>query len=241
MLYRKLKDYTLKDAILFEEKDKQFLALKKMYKIKRIPDNLYLFLIIANALISFQLSWTGENYWIEFSNWDWNKYKNKSSILIEFENLLKNWKNNRRFVNMKLKRLKKLLFNEYNLYWQTFFNYFMWNIEFYYRKMNILAEDLANIMSQNKKAKTIVFAVKMFSYGARNVFWYLEKFPNTLIIPLDSRLKKLYKTYVWFGSKKDMENYYLDLSKKLNIPSLHLDAILWVNYNKLIKNNCVEI
>jgi N-glycosylase/DNA lyase len=36
--------------------------------------------------------------------------------------------------------------------------------------MNLLAEDLAKIMNQSRDAKTIVFAVKMFSYGARNLF-----------------------------------------------------------------------
>jgi N-glycosylase/DNA lyase len=56
MLYNKLKNYTIEDAIKFEEKDRQFLALKRLYQNKKFSDELYLFLIIANALISFQLS-----------------------------------------------------------------------------------------------------------------------------------------------------------------------------------------
>jgi N-glycosylase/DNA lyase len=55
-LIDKLKSYTLKDAIEIESKDRQFLALKGLYKNKKFSDGLYLFLVIANALISFQLS-----------------------------------------------------------------------------------------------------------------------------------------------------------------------------------------
>jgi len=65
-LYKKLEKYTISDAIEFEKKDRQFLALKKLYnEIKlgypqgvplQILSN-YLFLIIANSLICYQLSW----------------------------------------------------------------------------------------------------------------------------------------------------------------------------------------
>jgi N-glycosylase/DNA lyase len=55
-LYNKLKKYTLEDAIKIEEQDRQFLALKNLYKNKKINNFNYLFLIIANALICYQLS-----------------------------------------------------------------------------------------------------------------------------------------------------------------------------------------
>jgi len=98
-------------------------------------------------------------------------------------------------------------------------------------------------MNQKINAKTIVFAVKMFSYWARNVFDYLEYFPENLMIPIDSRLENLYKKYNPHPSpllkereqKKKIKEFYIDLSKKLNISLLHLDAVLWVNYDELIK------
>jgi len=55
-LYNKLKKYSLKDAIFFEEKDRQFLALKKLYENKKMDDKSYLFLIVLNSLICYQLS-----------------------------------------------------------------------------------------------------------------------------------------------------------------------------------------
>jgi len=67
-LYKKLKKYNLEDALSFESKDRQFLALKKLWNDLTSPPNPlsfvgegeimnnYLFLIIANAIICYQLS-----------------------------------------------------------------------------------------------------------------------------------------------------------------------------------------
>jgi N-glycosylase/DNA lyase len=56
------------------------------------------------------------------------------------------------------------------------------------------------------------------------------------VLPLDSRLKNIYKKYTKNKeySKKDIQKFYLVLSQKLNIPPLHLDTVLWLNYDKLI-------
>jgi DNA-(apurinic or apyrimidinic site) lyase len=87
-------------------------------------------------------------------------------------------------------------------------------------------------MKQKKDAKTIVFAVKMFSYWARNSFKKLNFFPENINVPVDSRLIALFEKYKW--DYEDINKFYFDLSKKLNIPELHLDALVWVNYNELI-------
>ena len=263
MLYDYLKNFTLEDALKIESQDRQFLALKKLYENKKFSDELYLFLIIANALISFQLSWKGEDYWEEFGDLgirgdfgDEKKIK-KEKICEFFENLLRNGKNNRRFVDMKLKRIQKIVWYQENvkkisdddLRWyqndslkrSDLINLWLDWWELYYKNMDKLAQDLGEIMGQAKDAKTIVFAVKMFSYWARNVFGYVEKFPFTLNIPIDSRLVKLYLIETrWEArrgqmNKKDVKNFYQGLAKKLNIPPLHLDAILWVNFAKIEK------
>jgi DNA-(apurinic or apyrimidinic site) lyase len=91
---------------------------------------------------------------------------------------------------------------------------------------------LAKTMKQKRDAKTIVFAVKMFNYWARNMFNKIVYFPKNITIPVDSRLTNLFERYKW--EYIDINKFYLDLSKKLKIPELHLDAIVWVNYNDLI-------
>jgi len=53
-------------------------------------------------------------------------------------------------------------------------------------------------------------------------------------------LENLYKKYSHIYSEEEVNNkeikkYYSNLSERLKIPELHLDAILWVNYDDLIK------
>ena len=102
--------------------------------------------------------------------------------------------------------------------------------------MEELVNVLSKTMSQKKDAKTIVFAVKMFSYWARNIYW-LKYFPEEINIPIDSRLEKLYKKYenIEDINNKEIKEFYKNLSEKLNIPLLHLDAIVWINYDELMK------
>jgi DNA-(apurinic or apyrimidinic site) lyase len=68
---------------------------------------------------------------------------------------IKQSKNNKRFIDTKVKRLDKL---------KDFIDLYIVNQEKYYDNVLNLRDDLAKTMKQNKDAKTIVFAVKMFSY-----------------------------------------------------------------------------
>ncbi|XLQ19569.1 MAG: N-glycosylase/DNA lyase [Candidatus Moraniibacteriota bacterium] len=228
-LYDELKQYSLDDAIDFEKSDRQFLALEKLHDNKLFDDVNYLFLTIANALVCYQLSGKGEDYWEEFGvALEGQRIDDFSDIEMFFEDFLPASKNNKRFVNIKLKRIQKL---------EKFYNEFLQNAEIYYADMNKLVHDLSNIMNQKSDAKTIVFSIKMFSYSARNVFGYLEYFPKDMMIPIDSRLENLYKKYntdIDHISKKDIQEFYMNLAKKLNIQPLHLDSILWVNYDELM-------
>jgi len=221
-LYKKLSKYSLSEIIEIEKMDRQFIAISDLYKNKNINDDDYLFLLMANALICYQLSGKGEDYWEEFAKTveaikDLDDDTELKNFLINF---VSQSKNNKRLFNAKQKRIEKFF---------GFYNAFVGKSKMYYDNMELLAKDLASIMKQDKNAKTIVFAIKMFSYGARNVFGYVNYFPTSLAIPLDSRLEKIYLTYInkSFYTKKDIQTFYVDLSKKLQIPQLHLDALLW--------------
>ncbi len=222
-LYNKLKKYSLDDTIKIEESDRQFKALTKLYKNIKNKD-LYLALIISNSIICYQLSWKWEDYWEEFSSYFSNIYIKRESLLEEVWNFIKQSKNNKRFIDTKIKRLQKL---------KSFLKIFTWNEEEFYNDMQILRDNLAKTMKQKKDAKTIVFTVKMFSYWARNMYNKINYFPSSINLPIDSRLIGLFEKYKW--DYEDIKKFYFDLSKKLNIPELHLDALLWVNYNELIK------
>ncbi|MDQ7010048.1 MAG: N-glycosylase/DNA lyase [Candidatus Gracilibacteria bacterium] len=223
-LYNKLKQYGIEDAIKIEESDRQYIALKKL------GDNIenkevYLSLIIANSIICYQLSGKGENYWEEFSDY-FIKFpifnKEIGGLLSALGKFIKTSKNNKRFIDTKIKRLKKL---------EPFLGTFFGKEDYFYKNMLELRDKLAKTMKQKNDAKTIVFAVKMFSYGARNIF-DLIYFPEEISIPIDSRITKLFEKYK--GEYTDISKFYFELSKTLNIPELHLDALVWVNYDELI-------
>jgi len=82
-------------------------------------------------------------------------FKDFSEIYLFFEDFIPNSKNNKRFIDTKLNRVKKL---------DIFYKEFIEKTDFYYKNMEVLLKDLAKIMNQKTDAKTIVFAIKMFSY-----------------------------------------------------------------------------
>lgn len=224
-LYALLKNKTTKDAIETEQKDYQYIALSWLYN-SISNKKAYLALIIANSIICYQLSSKWEDYWKEFSL-DASKYNFEKlwNIIDFFEEFLPNSKWNKRFIDTKLNRLNRL---------KPFLADFVWSELYYYNDMTKLRDELATTMRQDKSAKTIVFAVKMFSYWARNYFQKLIEFPEQITIPIDSRLEKLFEKYKW--DYKDINLFYSDLSKKLKIAPLHLDAIIWVNFDDIINS-----
>ncbi len=222
-LLEKLNWNNIETAIQQENNDFQFLSLKKLYTNIGNKE-IYLFLVMANALVTYQLSGKWEAYWEEFSTYFSSIKKiSEDNILQELQNFIKNSKNNRRLIDVKIQRLEKL---------NKFLDMFQNKKDFYYENMEILRDDLALLMNQTKDAKTIVFAVKMFSYAARNYFDKLIEFPYEIEIPIDSRLETIYEIY---NSDKNIKikDFYKILSKELNIPALHLDAIIWCNYEEL--------
>lgn len=220
-LYEKLKDYKIEDAIKCEESDRQFIAIKKLWE-KYQDKEVFLALIIWNSLVCYQLSWKWEDYWEEFSKYFSEKIVNYDNLIEELGKFLQISKNNSRFWKTKIERLEK---------YKSFLETFRGNWEYYYKKMSELAYDLSLVMRQKQDAKTITFAVKMFSYWARNIYPF-RKFDFDIFIPIDSRLRNLYQIYN--QNYKDIKKFYFDLSEKLDIPMLHLDAILWTKYDELI-------
>lgn len=221
-----LGDINLNTAIEVEHNDQMFIALEWLYNNLENKD-FFIPLIIANALICYQLSSTWEEYWQEFSNraskYNYQKIDDIFLFLIDF---LPTSTGNKRLVPTKIERLKKL---------KIFLDDFFYSQKSYYKDMEKLQRDLAKEMKQNKTAKTIVFAVKIFWYWARIRFWEIKIYPMSINIPLDSRLQNLYEKYRW--SYSSATEFYHDISKQLDIPPLHLDAVLWCNYESLMSEN----
>lgn len=234
-LKEKLEKYSINDAINIESSDLQFIALKEMYNNLKNKD-LYLAMILVNSLICYQLSSSWEKYWTEFGK-KCGEYLNENKFLGDnfdyiynfFDDFLPNSKWNKRFVSVKLKRIEKL---------KDFLENFLWNEVFYYENMINFRDNLAKVMNQKITAKTIVFSVKMFSYWARIHLDKIVYFPKEISIPIDSRITNLYEKYILREENKEekIENFYNRLSEETKIPPLHLDGILWVNYEEFMKD-----
>lgn len=202
--------------------DKQFKAIENI--ITKYPDLKWdiLFAVTQNALISYQLSGTWENRWIEFSNYliD-NIDKFLSNNFLFWQKFLNNCRNNRRFVNNKLVRIKKslVLYEVIKNNWKNL-----------YENMTELNNILASSMNQKLYSKTIVFAVKMFWYWSRIKYKFIP-YPFEIDIPVDSRITKIYLQEIKKDKVKSSEiiTYFRQLSEDLWIPPLHLDSILRVN------------
>ena len=100
--------------------------------------------------------------WADFSDRKIS-YENIVFLLWEF---IKQSKNNKRFIDTKIKRLEKV---------KNALNLLDWKEEYFYKNMTELRDLLAKTMKQKITDKTIVFAVKMFGYVARNIYSYWFK------------------------------------------------------------------
>ncbi len=242
-----ISQFSLKDIIYLESQDLQFLSLKNAWKKisekstnKTIDQNLFLFLILQNWLISYQIAWSWESRREEFSQKIIKDRKNISANLINKKDnihrrydFLTTSQYNKRIYNIKKSRLVR--FNKFleKLDWQD--NDFFLN---YYQNMNWILSKISHIMERPPDSKTLTFTTKMFWYWARIVFDKIIYYPHQIKIPIDSRLKKIYEINTRkklsnnIKDKKLISKYFENLSKKHNISSLHLDSILWIDYWK---------
>ncbi len=224
-LYTILKDFTIKDAIFNEENDRQFLALKDLYE-KINNKELFLPLVLSNSIVCYQLSSSWEKYWEEFSQ-EASKFNfaTMDDIYFFFIDFLPKSTWNKRFLDTKISRLKKL---------RPFLDDLFFNQKYFYKNMALLQKKLADTMNQKLWDKTIVFWVKMYSYGSRIRFWNLIEFPKEIVIPIDSRLENMFEKFKW-DFTWNIESFYSELAKKMNLAPLHLDWLIWTKYGEIME------
>lgn len=220
---------------LEKTQDKQFIVLNNLWqKIKnKNHENDYLFLIIQNSLISYQLSWSGENRWEEFSNKALEYFTSNIDNNNRRKSILKNCKNNCRLNQMKINRIEKINSNKEILN----------NLISYENNQQQLIEILWKIMNQNTKSKTIVFAIKMYIYWMKIIKEQNIEYDKSIWIPVDSRLEKIYLyLHNWkIENKSNIYKFFLDLSKEVDICPLWLDSVLWINYRHQFKDLIIRI
>lgn len=238
-LHTYVKQFSLEEIIKIEESDLQFLHLKNAWsKIKqkfwngKSIQNLFLFLIIQNSIISYQIAWSGELWREEFSEKIYQDFTLLLKLFIDQEhntdrrfNFLTSSKYNKRLYNLKTNRLKKFETIKSDL--RIMEEDFSW-LE-YYQDMGKLFENIKKTLKSD--GKTTSFAIKMFGYWARVVFKEFIYYPDTIQIPIDSRLQKIYSLQ---NTQLDIKSFFQKISDDHKIPALHLDSLLRIDYWKMV-------
>lgn len=227
--------YTFTDILAIEQSDRQFIALQEAWRqvsILGMPQDLFVYLVVQCALISFQVAGSGSDRWEEFAM----KIVVDYSVLIDLDTKNTDWwydflthsRYNKRLYNIKRKRLEK-----FGAMYNTLIAHK--KLVDWYESMAWLCQKLAAIMQQSPDSKTITFSVKMFGYAARIVTGAFVQYPMTVRIPVDSRLIKVYE-FSEGGkiSEKNIQEFYQKMAEKYQIPPLHLDSLIWIEYWKLI-------
>ncbi|WP_048057975.1 N-glycosylase/DNA lyase [Methanothermococcus okinawensis] len=221
-----LKGLGIKSAKIIEENvDLQYRYLENLQKTLN-NDELFLKLVILNAIVSYQLSTTGEKWWKEFSEYPWNNILNNNNnndnrninnnLFKEYILFLSNSKGNKRLNNVKIKRINKIT--------PFLKDLSISDLENYYHNMNKFRDDIAKELNTKKSSKTVVFTIKMFGYASRMVFKKFIPYPFEIEIPKDSRIEKYTKR---FANNGDVITFWNNISSEVGIPPLHIDSILW--------------
>ncbi len=209
-----LRELGIECARTIEEKvDLQFSALLHLRESLE-DDETFIRLVIANALISYQLNATGEEWWQEFSEY-FSRNPPGESIKNAYAEFLRTSRTNRRLITGKLKRLQRV---------ETFLRELtLREMENYYRNMSGFRNDLAGVLSSKRTAKTIVFSVKMFGYACRIVFGHFIPYPMEVEIPDDVRINAYTRRF----TDAPPVIFWNRLARDVGIPPLHIDSILW--------------
>lgn len=206
-----LSKFSIEEILYFEENyDLQYRYLRFLYKNIKNRD-LFLRLIVINSLLAFQLSYKGEKFWKIFSIYFSKHNDNIYNNFLSFIDLY-----NRRYKEIKIKRLNRI----YNWIKDK-------DLLIYKDDLVKFNSEIAKVMGQNIYDKTIVFSTKIYGYGLR-IIGYKIIFPFEIFIPIDNRVGKISKD----------KNYWIKLSKEINIPLLHIDSLIWITMG--LNNDKIE-
>ncbi|NJE42408.1 N-glycosylase/DNA lyase [Thermococcus sp. GR6] len=210
-----LRELGLECARTIEEKvDLQFDALRNLHE-NLDDDELFIKLVIANSIVSYQLTAKGERWWWEFSQY-FSDNPPTEGIAEAYAEFLPVSRTNRRLVAGKIKRLEKL---------EPFLKELTLDDlrRYYFDDMGALRDDLAMVLGSKKNAKTIVFAVKMFGYAGRIAFGEFVPYPMAIEIPDDVRINAYTKRF----TNEPPVSFWQKIAEEVSIPPLHIDSILW--------------
>ncbi len=228
---------------LLEENDPQYKAVIEL--VKNMGSGNAVVVIIANALVSYQLSSRGEDYWRGLAEW-FSKYSGAyiddlEKLYMIHRSFLENTKYNRMGLVAKIKRL--------GIFYHSIIAKNLYNNPFTYcGDLSRLVDQLARILNANRESKTIVFSAKMYYYYCRV---HGRKVHGDIPIPVDRRNALLSLTScIVRGCRGEFRKCVLELmsnkyrrvvidawkivSIRSGIPMYRLDSLTWLVAGQLL-------
>ncbi|MEM0453925.1 MAG: N-glycosylase/DNA lyase [Sulfolobales archaeon] len=216
----------------FEELDPQLTVARVIYdKCGLLTPHI----LFTNALISYQLRTTGEEYWLNFSELVINRCPRSQDEVVD--KILESLKYLHNFaVKAKERRLNKL---------KTCTHLYK---SILHSDLNIIREEVAECLDAGVNDKTIVFAIKMLYYGLKALGKDVM-LPFNIPIPVDRRVIKVsyYSGLIVIdeseserGAKMDdilgklfkksqiVRDAWNTIGYKSSIPPLYIDTVLWL-------------
>ena len=202
---------------LLESKDPQFKAIERVSKrwgVKALP------IVIANALVSYRLSGTGEKYWTEFADF----FERAEPTLENFEAFLRSSKYNKTLIEQKIRRVRRA--------WPA-----ISNLGPEASNLDELRALLSRALRAKGSEKTIVFALKMTYYFFKSMG---KEVKGDVPLPIDLRiatvtcasgLLKASPDEIMGKLRDEAIRKWREVAKMTNVKMVNLDAILWLPMN----------
>ncbi len=215
---------------IVERNDPQYRAVEALARVKGCDQAAVL--VIANALVSYQLNVRGEEYWQYFAESTASARGSPDSVMLGF--LLSN-KHRNRLLQQKIERVKSF-FNT-KLYRDLSIDGLK-----YCSSLEVLRDRLAEELASSRFSKTILFAVKMYNYVCTSCG---REVKGDVDLPIDLRNAEL---SVWScivrecggGERACSEKLMRDpyrarladawriVCRESGIPCVKLDALTWL-------------
>ena len=212
---------------VFEDHDPQMIVAREIHGM---CGRVCVAVLAVNALVSYMLEVKGEEYWSSLA--DHVRVHGCPESPEDVIELVERFtiRRNRRFLEAKLRRLRKL---------RTCPDVVVLALE---GNLRLFRSRVAKCLGSPPEAKTVVFSVKMAYYGLRASGESL-RLPEDLPIPVDFRVA--YVTYLSqmisvhartpqdavkaiMSKPKAARKVWGEVSKLAGIPPLNLDAPVWV-------------
>lgn len=218
---------------LLELRDPQYVAVKRI--VEHVGLKIASAVIIANALVAYQLTSRGEDYWLGFADWVIRRNVNAENVVELHRRFLEETRYNRFNVKAKIKRI-------YLFYKSNLFHELLDDPLRYCYGLDGLVKEVSRVLGVSPESKTIVFAGKMYYYFCKASG---KKCTGNIPIPVDRRVAFLSLTSCMIrGCSKDLILCTRELMSKYNrrividvwnkvslitgIQSYRLDSLVWL-------------